>query len=295
MVGKTDKRRRAESFRLRLAQAMTDAHLSQAALARAIDVDRSTVSQLLGGTGARLPNAQIVAEAARTCGVSADWLLGLTERPERATDLLAASLTLTQAPRALIDEQIFGWHVEAKGFKIRHVPAGLPDMLKTQDVLMWEYAPHLGRTVRQAIGASEDRLTWMRSSGSDYEICLPMYEIDSFARAEGYYAGLPVDTRLAQVDQLITLTEQLYPRMRLSFFDARRLYSAPITVFGPLLAVLYLGRNYLAFRDTERVTAFTEHFDQLVREASVSPEMCPFGWPSCAARSPRLWGHVPAV
>ena len=275
MSEKIDKRRRADLFRTRLHTAMTSAGLSRAALAREIGVDRSTISQLLSDEGARLPNGQIVAEAARVCGVSTDWLLALSERPERATDLLASALTLTEAPRALIDQQIFDWHREAQGYKIRHVPAGLPDMLKTEDVLVWEYAPHLGRTVRQAIGASEDRLTWMRGSGSDYEIVLPLYEIDSFARGEGYYRGLPLETRLAQLDTLIGLTRQLYPRLRLSFYDARRMFSAPITVFGPLLAVLYLGRNYLAFRDTERVQAFTEHFDNLVREAHVSARDVP--------------------
>jgi hypothetical protein len=43
-----------------------------------------------------------------------------------------------------------------------------------------------------------------------------------------------------------------------------------VTVFGPLLAVIYIGRNYLVFRDKERVTAITTHFDQLVRKATVS-------------------------
>jgi len=36
-----------------------------------------------------------------------------------------------------------------------------------------------------------------------------------------------------------------------------------------LLAVIYLGRNYLAFRDSERVGALTHHFNMLVREAEV--------------------------
>jgi hypothetical protein len=35
-------------------------------------------------------------------------------------------------------------------------------------------------------------------------------------------------------------------------------------VFGPLLAVIYLGQNYLVFRDCDRVTALTDHFDALV-------------------------------
>ena len=102
-----------------------------------------------------------------------------------------------------------------------------------------------------------------------------LYELDSFARGEGYYSGLPHPTRAQQLDHLITLTDQLYPRLRVYLFDARRLFSAPITVFGPLLAVLYLGQTYLAFRDTERISAFTRHFDRLVKESDVSARALP--------------------
>lgn len=267
---KTDKRDRAQLFRRRLARAMAEQGLSQSALARSVGADRSTISQLLSAQDARLPNAQIIGECAATLGISADWLLGLSEHPEPAADILAKSLALTRAPRALVDEQIFTWHKEARGYKIRHVPAGLPDMLKTHDMLRWEYAPHLGRTTEQAIGASEDRLTWMRGARSDYEIALPAHEIESFARAEGYYSGLPRAIRSDQIDYLLNLHEQLYPSLRIYLFDARRLYSAPITIFGPLLAVLYLGQNYVAFRDTERIQAFTEHFDGLIREATTT-------------------------
>jgi transcriptional regulator with XRE-family HTH domain len=275
MVTKLDKRDRAALFRARLATAMAQRGATQSGLAAQAGVDRSTISQVLKGAGARLPNAQLVGECAAALGVSSDWLLGLTDRPERAADLLAASMLMTEAPRALVDEQIYDWHREAAGYKIRHVPATLPDMLKTHAVLRWEYEPHLGRTVDQAIGASEDRLDWMRSSGSDYEIAMPIHEIESFARAEGYYAGLDAETRREQLDWLLTVYDQLYPRLRLFLFDARRVFSAPITVFGPLLAVLYLGRNYLAFRDTDRIRAFTQHFDWLVREAEVATRDVP--------------------
>ncbi|MCB2127811.1 MAG: helix-turn-helix transcriptional regulator [Rhodobacteraceae bacterium] len=264
-----DKRDRASQFRQRLAGAMQEKSMSQSGLARAIGVDRSTISQLLGDAGARLPNAQIVAECATALAVSADWLLGLTDRPENLADLLATSLTMTEAPRALIDETIFGWHREAAGYKVRHVPATLPDMLKTRDMLRWEYEPQLGRTADQAIGASEDRLALMAKAGSDYEIALPLHELASFTRAEGYYRGLPEDLRFAQIARLRELYDQLYPALRIYVFDARRVFSAPVTIFGPLLAVIYLGRNYIAFRDSARVTSFTDHFDWLVREAEI--------------------------
>ena len=275
MMEKTDKRLRADLFRTRLSDAMRDRDTSQSALARAVGVDRSTISQLLKGTGARLPNAQVVGECARALGVSADWLLGLTDRPETAADILANTMAMTEASRALVDEQIFRWHQEAAGYKIRHVPAGLSDMLKTQDMLEWEYTPHLGRSTQQAIGASQDRLEWMRSAQSDYEIAMPLYEVYSMVRGEGYYADLPKDIRLAQARRLIDVSHDLYPRLRIYLFDARRLYSAPITIFGPQMAVLYIGQTYMAFRDTERVQALTQHFDHLVREAQVTTRQFP--------------------
>jgi transcriptional regulator with XRE-family HTH domain len=264
---KSDKTDRAYLFRTRLARAVDLNATNQSALARAVGVDRSTISQLLSGKEARLPNAQVVAESAAVLGVSADWLLGLTDRPERPGEVLDAQLVLTEAERSSADEQIDAWHHEAAGYKIRHVPATLPDMLKTGDMLKWEYGPQLARTTRQAIGAVDDQFDWFVSHESDYEIALPIHELESFARAEGYYRGLPLAIRLDQLDRLLHLVEAFYPSLRLYLFDARQVFSAPITVYGPLLAVVYLGQHYIAFRETSRIRIFTRHFDGLVREA----------------------------
>jgi transcriptional regulator with XRE-family HTH domain len=269
MVTKIDKRDRAQLFRERLQTAMSLAAMTQSALSRSTGVDRSTLSQLLKDTGARLPNAQLIAECAASLGVSADWLLGLSDKPEQAAALVASAMVMTEAPRAMIDDQIFAWHQEAKGYKIRHVPARLPDMLKSEDMLRWEYAPSLGKTIDQAIGASTDRLNWMRGAGSDYEIAFPLTELETFAAGHGYYEGLDARIRRAQLAQFRDLHDQLYPSLRLHHFNQRQMYSAPITVFGPLLAVIFIGGNYLAFRDTERVSALTAHFDTLVRGSQV--------------------------
>lgn len=274
VLTKPDKRDRAATFRARLSQAMAERGLTQAALARVCGADRSTISALLAG-GKRLPNAGLAADCAAALGISADWLLGLSDRPEPLADVLATSLTITEAPRALIDETIFAWHQEAAGYKIRHVPATLPDMLKTRAMLEWEYAPHLGRSAEQAIGASEDRLQWMRGARSDYEIAMPLHEVMAMSSGTGYYGGLPVEVRRGQLDRMIALADQLYPALRLYLFDARRLFSAPVTVFGPLLAVIYLGRHYIAFRDQARVARLTEHFDGLVREADMGARDAP--------------------
>jgi transcriptional regulator with XRE-family HTH domain len=269
-----DKRDRSALFRARLAQAMAERNLSQSALARATRVDRSTISALLA-PGTRLPNAQLAADCAQAMGISADWLLGLSERPEPLAEVLAASLTVMEAPRALVDETIFGWHLEAAGMKIRHVPATLPDMLKTRAMLEWEYAPQLGRTAAQAIGAAEDRVALMRQSRSDWEMALPLHELTAFAGATGYYNGLSAEVRREQLDRFIQLSADLYPAVRLCLFDARRVFSAPVTVFGAMRAVIYLGRNYLSFRDRPRVEVLTQHFDWLVREAEVGARDVP--------------------
>lgn len=268
-MNKMDKRRRAELFRARLAQAMTDQGVSRAALARETGADRSTLSQLLSDAQTRLPGAQLVAECARALGVSADWLLGLSERPERTGDLVAAAVRVAEAERAMIDEQVLGWHQEARGYKIRHVPATLPDILKTEAVIRWEYQSFLGRTPEQAVGAMFDRLELLRSGASDFEIALPLHEVASFAGGVGYYRGLPPGDRREQLELLAARCRELFPQLRVFLFDARRQFSAPLTVFGPILAALYVGRVHLAFRSEERVRSLSLHFDWLVRECVV--------------------------
>ncbi|XWN33603.1 MAG: hypothetical protein ROR55_11335 [Devosia sp.] len=121
-------------------------------------MDRSTVGQLLAQGETRLPNAQLAADAAQHLGVSTDWLLGLTE-----------------AARSLADEQLLEWHREAAGYKIRHVPATMPDMLKTEAVLRWEYEDYIGKTSDQAIQAERDKVDWLATSASDYEIAMPVH------------------------------------------------------------------------------------------------------------------------
>jgi transcriptional regulator with XRE-family HTH domain len=270
-----DKRDRSTTFRDRLAQAAMMNGMNQSALSRAVGVDRSTISQLLAGKNARLPNAQVVAECASVLGVSADWLLGLTDRPERPGDVVNTDLAVTDAARSSADEQINMWHHEAAGYKIRHVPATLPDILKTADMLTWEYGPQLARTTNQAIGAVDDNLGWFTTQNSDYEIAVPIHELESFARAEGYYRGFPLAVRLAQLDHFLDLYEAHFPSLRLFLFDARAVYSAPITVFGPLLAVMYLGQHYIAFRESSRIKTFTAQFDGLVRTSVVDARQIP--------------------
>lgn len=271
MVEILDKRVRASVFRDRLAAAMAEAGTSRAALARAVGIDRSTVTQMLADDDLRMPGGHVVANMATVLGVSCDWLLGLSDRPERVSALIDASLSISETGRATgADDQIFAWHEEAAGYKIRHVPATLPDVLKTDALMEWEYVHTRAKTPGQAIAAAHARFDWLRGTTSDYEIAVSLHEFESFVSGTGYYAGLTAHVRREQLRWIQDVYDQLFPSLRLFLYDARTVFSAPLTVFGPRLAVIYVGRHYVAFRDRERVQAMSRHFDWLVREATIS-------------------------
>ncbi|MEO1265828.1 MAG: transcriptional regulator, partial [Pseudomonadota bacterium] len=179
--------------------------MSRSALARACSVDRSTIAQILGDGEARLPNAHLAAACAEALGVSADWLLGLTERPETAAELLSTAMRISEAERTPSDRQILEWHREAAGYKIRHVPATLPDLLKTEAVIEFEYARFLEKTPEQARGTLHEQISWLRAPGSDYEICASVEMLYSLARGEGYWRGLDRDARVAQLRHMASL------------------------------------------------------------------------------------------
>lgn len=270
-----DKRDRAILFRNRLQEAMLNNAVTKSALSRAASVDRSTIGQLLKDDQPRLPNAQLAANVADALSVSTDWLLGLTNRPETPGDLVAAAMSLSPAERSSADEQLLEWHHQAAGYKVRHVPATLPDILKTPEMLKWEYASFHERSTPSAIAAMQDQLTWLFTGVSDYEIALPLHELEACATGTAYYQGVDETTRKNQLNFIADQCEDLFPRLRIFLFDAHQVFSAPITVFGPNLAVVYVGQCYLAFREAERVKSLTSHFDWLVREATVDARNVP--------------------
>ena len=270
-----DKRDRADVFRKRLQEAMLRKNVTRSGLARTSKVDRSTIGQLLKDDHPRLPNAQLAADVAVALSVSTDWLLGLTNRPETPGDIVAAAMALSPAERTSADEQLLEWHHEAAGYKVRHVPATLPDILKTERMLQWEYASFRDRRLPQAFAAMQDQLEWLSSGVSDYEIALPVHEVESCAAGTAYYKGISKSVRSEQLNFIADQCDQMFPRLRIFLFDAHTVFSSPVTIFGPNLAVVYVGQCYLAFREVERVKSLTSHFDWLVREAVVDARKVP--------------------
>ncbi|MEP3049694.1 MAG: helix-turn-helix domain-containing protein [Roseibium sp.] len=264
-----DKRDRAVMFRERLANALQDRDMNRSDLARSAQLDRSTVSQLLSDETPRLPNGQALAAIATALSVSSDWLLGLSTHRGAAAEILDQAVQVAETDRNPVDEHLLAWYRDAVGAKIRHVPANLPDVLKTEAVLAHEYAGETVRTADQAIIDTRDQRALLHRAESDMEICLSKEALEGFARGEGLWSGLSVDIRREQLKVMGKTLGELYPSLRLHLFGANDRFSAPFTVFGQKWAALYLGQRYLAFSNTRHVQLFASHFDDLVRHALI--------------------------
>src|ERR671919_371146 len=247
---------RALLFQGRLAEAMARQGARGARLARRTGLDRSTIAQLLHADPPRLPGGQALAALAGELSVTSDWLLGLVTDPAPVAEILDASVEIAAATYAPADENLLRWLREAEGYKTRHVPTTLPAPLKTEAVLAHEYRNRTGRTTAQAIADSRSRLHYSRETSGDIEIAMPLQDLEGFARGE-------------QLAHMGALLGELYPRLRLHLFDRRTMYAAPVSVFGPLRAVVYLGQSYLVFNTTRHIRALSSQLDGLVRHAVV--------------------------
>ncbi len=265
----TDRRQTVAVFRTRLAEALERAEMTRSGLARKTGVDRSTLSQLLSSENDRLPRADTVAAIAGALRVSLDWLLGLSHEAKLGADVLTESLQVTPSARSPVDENLARWHEAAVGYKIRYVPATLPDLAKTDDVLRYEFRDYVAKTADQAIAASQGRLAYTRLPETDVEICMPRQELESFARGQGRWNRLPETVRIEQLERLSALVDELYPSLRIYMFDELTHYSAPYTIFGPHRAALYVGQMYFVFTTTPHVRVLTRHFDALIRAAVI--------------------------
>lgn len=264
-----DKRDRAEIFKTRLNDAVDRAGWTQMRLADATGLDRSTVSQLLKADEPRLPSGQALGQIAAALEVSADWLLGLSNHRGAASEILEQAVQMTEAVRHPVDEQVLAWTAEVPGAKIRHVPAGLPDIFKTDEVLTFEYEEAVRRTPTQAINDSEAQLDLLRRPETDLEIAVPVQTFEAFARGQGQWQGLSAAARKRQLSEMARALDEFYPSARLYAFDLRHRYSVPFSVYGQQRVAIYVGQRYLAFTAPRYIQLMARHFDDLVRAANV--------------------------
>jgi transcriptional regulator with XRE-family HTH domain len=262
-------------FRERLLAVMSRSGLGQSAFASSVGIDRSTLSQILSPANDRLPRLESVAAIARVGQVSLDWLLGLREVEVPEPGLLTDSLSIERDVMSPADERLMRWLEEAAGYKIRHVPSSFPDVLKTEEVIAFEYEHFIALSPQKRTLITLSRLDYLRRPETDMEAATAMHVMASFARGEGRWQGLAAEARRAQLVHLIDLCEELYPRFRWFLYDGRELYSAPITIYGPIRGAIYIGQAFLVLQSRDHIRALIAHFDQLVRAAKVGPTDMP--------------------
>jgi transcriptional regulator with XRE-family HTH domain len=262
-------------FRERLIAVMNRSGLNQSAFAARMGIDRSTLSQLLSPANDRLPRLESVAAIARLGQVSLDWLLGLREVEVAEPGLLTDTLSFERDAVSPLDERLIRWLEDAAGYKIRHVPVSFPDVLKTEAVIEFEYEHFVSLSPQRRMEITQSRLDYLRRPETDMEAATPAHMMESFARGGGRWQGLPAKVRLAQLDHLIALCDELYPRFRWFLYDGRELYSAPMTIYGPVRAAIYIGQSFLVMQNRDHIRTLIGHFDQLLRAAKVDPRGMP--------------------
>lgn len=266
-----DRRETGRLFRTRLREAMEAVGITQSGLARRVGVDRSTLSQLLAEDSDRLPRADTVAAMAAALQVSLDWLLGLRQEAEPSADILDQAVEIASGDSAAAEEQLQRWHEEAAGYKIRYVPSTIPDLLKTDRVIEYEFTPFDVIKAEDVRVRAADRLAYSRLPETDIEVCNTIQAIEGFVGGEGIWNGLRIEDRVAQIERMIRLVEELYPTFRWFLYEGRQRYSVPFTIFGPKRAAVYVGQMYFVFHTTEHIRVLTRHFDELIRAAQVQP------------------------
>jgi hypothetical protein len=195
--------------------------------------------------------------------------MGLSGEAKLGADILLESMQVTPSPGSPVDAGLARWRAEAIGYKIRYVPTTLPDLVKTDEVIEHEYRDFSTRDADRAIVESQGKLAYSRLPETDMEVCMPVQDVEGFARGEGLWRELSAPARGEQLEWMIQLVEELYPSLRLYLYNGLTHYSVPLTVFGPRRAAIYIGQMYFVFNTTEHIRVLTRHFDSMVRAAVV--------------------------
>ena len=264
-----------DRFRERLNDLLADAGRSRSEFAREAGIDRSTLSQLMSSRNRRLPRVETLAAIAESTDVSVDWLLGLAHGGPSRTDIVHEEFALRLNELSPLEEAFIGWYKQVGGSKIRTLPSSLPDLLKTETVIRHEVQRYSTVRPEQRMEVAAAPLEMARAPGTDIECCNSIQALQGFARGTDLWGSLDHRHRVAQLDRMMELCEELYPTFRWFLYDARQRYAGAITIFGLERAVVYLGQMYLVLNNRRHVTTFVKHFDDLIRAAVVQPPEIP--------------------
>jgi len=268
-----DRKTVSEEFRSRLLEAMDEMGVNRSQLARRVGIDRSTLSQILGSEGGRLPRADTAAAMASQLQVSLDWLMGLSQQRAgvQGAAIVEQSLEIEPGDPYSADQLLTLWHQEAKGFKIRYVPSSLPDHVKIPEVIDFEHAVSESDRAEDVRKRSARQLAYARAPETEVEVCSSIQSLEAFVAGAGIWKNLELRVRLAQLDRMMVLIDELYPTFRWFLYDGRAHFAPPVTIFGPKRAAVYMGDMYFVFYTTGHIQALVERFDALIRAAVVQP------------------------
>ena len=225
-------------FRQRLSELVTRSGLSRAGFARKSGLDRSTLTQLLNEENVRLPRTETIVALSRPHDVSLDWLLGLSNEGRVTAQVMEQTAIEPDA-----DEQLRNWQEEAANFKIRYVPTGIPDHIKTG----------------------------MLTDGQEVEVCSSRQWLEIYAKGHGIWREHAAADRREQLHQAAQFLRANYPAYRWFLYDGNERYAIPYTIFGPKRVAIYVGGFYLVFTGRQHISAMTGHFEDLIRHAIIQP------------------------
>ena len=207
-----DKRAVAAAFRERLQALLGDERGGVAGFLRDTGIDRSALSQFLDPGIDRMPRAETLRRIAEARGVTADWLLSLSNAPEGQQEVTpSVRIELAQSPEG--GSPIDQWRREAAGMKLRYVPSSLPDMLGlADDAPVPDPAP---------AGQPENILGGFRLGEMDVEIAMPVQTLEDLSQGAGLWRGTDPALRRRQLAHMAATCAETYPTLRLHLYDGR--------------------------------------------------------------------------
>src|SRR3546814_10764701 len=109
----------------------------------------------------------------------------MIRRPPRSTrtDTLFPYTTLfrSRGASSYSDERLTRWRAEAVGYKIRYVPATLPDLLKSEEIISFEYSRQGSSMPAIRLEQAESRLAYSRRRSEEHTSELQSLMRNSYA------------------------------------------------------------------------------------------------------------------
>src|SRR6478735_7496202 len=205
-----DKRAVAAAFRERLQGLLSEERGGVAAFLRDTGIDRSALSQFLDPSVDRMPRAETLRRIAEARGVTADWLLGLSNAQQGRQEV-TPSVQIESAESAGGGSPFDRWRREAAGMKLRYVPSNLPDMLGIAEEEPEPPAPDSPALA----GQPEKVLGGFRLGEMDVEIAMPVQTLRDLSEGSGLGAAWRRD---CAVGSLLTWPPSARRRSRRSGF-----------------------------------------------------------------------------